>query len=93
MARFVDVVQEAEVLQRLEDVHGVAHPVSIPTNRFLSGDAFDRLHAVGDEALLLFALELVAVLPGPSVRGGFVAATHNLSREVGRGFHGLANHE
>ena len=61
-----------EILQRLEDVHRVAHPVGIPTNRFLSGDAFDRVHAVGDKALLLLTAELITVLPGPSVRGRFM---------------------
>ncbi len=91
--RLVDVIEKAEVLQRLENVHRVAHPVGIPADRPLTGDAFYRFDAVGDEALLFLAAEFVAVLPGPSVSGGFMAAPHDLSREIGRRLHGLSDHE
>src|SRR5258705_11476700 len=78
-ASLVDVVQKTELLERLQNECGVAHPVSIPTNRFLASDAFDRFHAVGDEALFRVTTELVAALPGASVSGGFMATAHNLS--------------
>src|SRR6478672_2366738 len=52
VARLVDVIEEAEVLQRLEDVNGVTHPVSVPADWALAGDPLDRLDAVGDEAFL-----------------------------------------
>src|SRR5260221_5908426 len=93
VARLVDVIEEAEILQRLQDVDGVAHPVGVPADRLLAGDPLDRLDAVGDEALFLSARELVGVVPYPAVSGRLVTPAHDLLSEIGRGFDRLADHE
>ena len=49
------MIKETEILQRLQDVNGVAHPIGVPAERFLAGDLLDRLGAVGDEAFFLVA--------------------------------------
>ncbi len=59
VARLVDVIEEAQILQRLQDVDGVAHPVGVPADRRLARDLLDRLDAVGDEAFLFIAGELI----------------------------------
>ena len=55
VARLVDVIEETEILQRLQDVNGVAHPVGVPAERLLAGDLLDRLDTVCDEAFFLIA--------------------------------------
>ena len=78
VARLVDVIEEAEILQRLQDVDGVAHPVGVPADRLLAGDLLDRLDAVGDEALLFIARKLIGIVPHPAVSGRLMTASHDL---------------
>ena len=93
VARLVDVIEKAEILQRLQNVDGVAHPVSIPANRMLTGDLMDRLDAVGDEALFLIAREPIGIVPYPAVSRRLVTPAHDLLSEIGRGLDRLADHE
>src|SRR5260370_32212171 len=51
VAWFIDVVEKAKILQRLQNGDGVAHPVGVPAGRLLAGNLMDCLDAVGDEAL------------------------------------------
>ena len=53
------MVEKAEILQCLQDVNGVAHPVGVPANRLLAGNPLDRLDAVYDDirATLTWSLE------------------------------------
>src|SRR5882757_5013331 len=71
-ARLVDVIEKAEILQRLQNVDGVAHPVGIPASRILTGDFVNRLDAISDEALFLIARELIRIVPYAAVRGRLV---------------------
>ena len=93
VARLVNVIEKAEILQRLQNVDGVAHPVGVPADRLLAGDPLDCLDAVGDEAFFLIAGELVGVVSYSAVSGRLVTPAHDLLSEVGRGFDRLADHE
>src|SRR6266851_4708318 len=93
VARLVDVIEKVEILQRLQDVNGVAHPVGVPADRLLAGDPLDRLDAVGDEAFLLIAGELIGIVPYPAVCSGLVTASYDLLSEIRRGFDSFADHE
>src|SRR4026208_250230 len=83
VARLVDVIEKAEILQRLQNIDGVAHPVGVPANRILTRNLMDRLDAVSDEAFLFVARELVGVLPHSAMSGGLVTAAHDLLSEIG----------
>src|SRR5882757_1073170 len=93
VAWFIDVVEKAEILQRLQEMDGVAHPVRVPADRCLAGDLMDRLDAIGDEALFLVTGELIRVVPNPAVRGGFMPASHDLLRQIRGGFDRFTDHE
>src|SRR6266478_5020931 len=92
-ARLVDMIEKAEFLQRLQDMDGVAHPIGVPADRLLTGNSVDRPNAVGDEAFLLIARELIRIVPHPAMRSGLVTASYDFLGEVGRGFHRLADHK
>src|SRR6266446_5309876 len=81
VARLIDVIEEAQILQRLQNVDGAAHPVGIPAYWSLTGDSLDRLDTVGNEAFLLIARELVRVIPHPTMSGGLVTPAHDLLSE------------
>jgi hypothetical protein len=57
-ARLVYLREEAELLQRLEEVDRAAHPVSVPANRLLPGYPSNRFDVVSDETHLLIDREL-----------------------------------
>ena len=92
-AWLVDVVQEAEFLQRFENVDGTPHPIGVPAHGSLTRHLVDHLDAVGDEAFFLISRQVIAVVPDAAVGSGFVAASHDLSRNIRRGLDGLADHE
>src|SRR5260370_1167725 len=93
VAWFIDVVEKAKILQRLQDGDGVAHPVGVPADRLLAGNLMDRLDAVGDEALFLVARELIGIVPYPAVCSGLVTASYDLLGEIRGGFDRFADHE
>src|SRR6202051_1661751 len=78
VARLVDVIEETEILQRLQDVNGVAHPICVPAELLLAGDLLDRLDAVGDKAFFLIARESVRIVPNAAVGGSLMTAAHDL---------------
>src|ERR1700731_2991567 len=86
VARLVDVIDNTQFLQRLQNVDGVAHPVSVPANRILTGDLMDRFDAIGNEALFLVAPKLIRIVPYPAVSGRLVTSPHDLLSEIRRGF-------
>src|SRR5260370_42022103 len=63
-ARLVDMVGEAETLQNIEGMRGIAHPVGVPADRRLPRRLLDAGDAVRDEATLSLGIERIAVGPG-----------------------------
>src|SRR5258708_2653149 len=93
VAWFIDVVEKAEILQRLQDGDGVAHPVRVPADRLLAGDLLDRLDAVGDEALFLRARKLIGIVPYPAVSGCLMTSSYDLASDIRGSFDSFADHE
>src|SRR5258708_16292282 len=93
VAWFVDVINKAKILQRLQEMDGVAHPVRVPADRYLAGDLMNRLDAIGDEALFFVTGALIRIIPHPSLRGGFMSAPHDLLTRIWARFARFADHE
>src|SRR5258707_10318483 len=93
VAWFIDVVEKAEILQRLQDGDGVAHPVRVPAGRLLAGDLLDRLDAVRDEAFFLVARKLIRIVPYPAVSCRLMTSSYDLPSDIRGGFDSLAVHE
>lgn len=53
VAGFIDVINETELLKCFQYVDRISKPVRIPSDRALSGDFVNRLHAICNESLLL----------------------------------------
>ena len=92
-ARLIDMIDKAKILQRLQNVYGIAHPIGVPTNRLLASNLVDRFDTIGDEALFLIARELIGIVPYPAVGGCLMTPVHNFLSEIRGGFDRPADHE
>src|SRR5271155_2502011 len=60
-ARLGDVIEGAQALQNVERSWRITHPIGVPAHWLLTGDLFNALHAIGNEAALGVGIERVAV--------------------------------
>ena len=88
-----NAVQEAKLLERLQDMSGVPQPVGIPSYGSLTCNAVNRLNRVGDKALFVIAGQIIGGGPGATMGSGFMPASHNLLRQVRRLLNRFADHK
>src|SRR5260221_11294784 len=65
-ARLLDVIEEAQALERVERFWRIGHPISVPPDQPLAGNIFNALHPINDKAALGIRIQDVAVLPKAS---------------------------
>src|ERR1700736_2404078 len=92
-AWLVDMIDEAQALQNVERSWRIAHPISVPADRLLTGSLFNALHPIGDKAALRFGIQRVAVFPSAPVSGCFMPTFDDFACEIRRLVYRMADHE
>jgi NAD(P)-dependent dehydrogenase (short-subunit alcohol dehydrogenase family) len=76
-ARFVEVVCEAQVLEDVQSVDTIAHPVSAPTFGSLPCRLLNACYAVFNEPAPFLRAEIVARCPCPAMRRRLMTPANN----------------